>query len=89
MFANELKTFKQKVVSEMWTFFKKTPEQVDERIASMQEEYGKFCDLDRDTFNTSLSSEYKSILMEYKTMCYFSGIFHKLIEIETFFNEVF
>ena len=87
MFKNELQDFKKKVENEMKSFFNMTPEEVREKIVAMKEEYGKFCDLDKDTFNGMFSPEYKQILMEYKTLCYFDGIYERLLDIEEFFEE--
>ena len=87
MFNNEMKSFKRKVEDEMKLFFGLTPNEVKDEITRMKNEYGKFCDMDKTTFHEVFSPEYKDILMRYKTLSYFNGIYERLLELEEFFKE--
>ena len=87
MFNNEMKSFKRKVEDEMKLFFGLTPKEVKNEITRMKNEYGKFCDMDKTTFREVFSPEYKDILMRYKTLSYFNGIYERLLELEEFFKE--
>lgn len=87
MFNNEMKSFKRKVEDEMKSFFGLTPNEVKDEIIRMKNEYGKFCDMDKTTFSEVFSPEYKDILMRYKTLSYFNGIYERLLELEEFFKE--
>lgn len=88
MFKNELNSFKKKVEDEIWSFFHLKPEQVIAEINSMVLEYGKFLDLDRDTYRDVFTREHKDILMKYKTLVYFDGIYKRLLDIERFCEEI-
>ncbi len=88
MFKNELNGFKKKVEDEIESFFDMTPEEVSNEIVSMKEEYGKFLDLDNDTYRDVFIKEHKDILMKYKTLVYFDGIYKRLLDIEKFCEEI-
>lgn len=88
MFKNELNSFKKKVEDEIKLFFNMTPERVSDEIVSMKEEYGKFLDLDKDTYRDVFIKEHKDILMKYKTLVYFDGIYKRLLDIEKFCEEI-
>lgn len=88
MFKNELNGFKKKVEDEIKSFFNMTPEMVSDEIISMKEEYGKFLDLDKDAYKDVFIKEHKDILMKYKTLVYFDGIYKRLLDIEKFCEEI-
>ena len=88
MFDNELKEFKKKVEDEMMSFFNLTPDGVSDEIQSMKIEYGKFLDLDNDTYRDVFVREYKDILMKYKTLVYFDGVYQRLLGIQKFSEEI-
>lgn len=86
MFKKELCAFKNKVVEEMDLFFKMTPEQVSNELNEMKNKYDAFCHFDSCDLK-ELSNEYKDIVVKYKTLLYFNGIYERLVDLENFFNE--
>lgn len=88
VFKNELNTFKKKVEEEIKSFFGMTPEQVSSEIENMRNEYGSFLDLDKDTYRDVFTKGYKDILMKYKTLVYFDGIYTRLLDIEKFCEDI-
>lgn len=87
MFNKEVDIFKKKVEEEMKSFFGLTPKGIAEEIASMKEKYFPFCNLDEDSLYETLSPEYKEILVKYKTLAYFNGIYNSLLDLEKFLKR--
>ena len=87
MFIKEYEKFKKNVEDTMWSFFKMTPEQIQQALNELHKTYDKLYNLDEVSYK-NVRPDLRNMVMVYKTMNYFYSIYEKLLELEDYICNV-
>ena len=87
MFIKEYEKFKKNVEDTMWSFFKMTPEQIQQALNELHKTYDELYDLDEVSYK-NVRPDLRNMVMVYKTMNYFYSIYEKLLELEDYICNV-
>ena len=86
MFLKDFDKFKIIVEDTMQTFFEMTPEQVKQNIAVIEKMYSSKYDLDKVDYK-NIDPDVRDIILRYRTLKYFDGIYDKVMELHNFLKE--